>query len=138
MVELYPQIRLIHILAVSASGALFLLRGLALFTGPRWLADLAMVMPVRLLSYVIDTVLLVAALVLMTIVQQYPFVDAWLTAKVLLLLAYIGLGMIAFRLGRTLPQRFGAFVAALCLYGYIISVARAHDPWGIFSAIANG
>ena len=41
--------------------------------------------PVKLTSYTIDTVLLTAALMLMTVVQQYPFIDAWLTVKVVLL-----------------------------------------------------
>jgi hypothetical protein len=50
MIEFYPQIRLVHILAVSASGVLFLLRGLGLFIGPQWSADWAMTLPVRLLS----------------------------------------------------------------------------------------
>jgi uncharacterized membrane protein SirB2 len=82
-------------------------------------------------------VLLTAALMLMTIVQQYPFVDAWLTVKVILLVVYITLGLIAFRSSRSLPERFGAFLSALCVYGFIISVARAHDPLGIFSVFAG-
>jgi uncharacterized membrane protein SirB2 len=132
MVEFYPQIRMVHIAAVLCSGGLFLLRGLAIFAGPGWAAALARAMPVRILSYTIDTVLLTAALMLMTIVQQYPFVDAWLTVKVLLLVVYIVLGLMAFRLVRTPRGRVSAFVAALCVYGYIISVARAHDPLGMF------
>lgn len=39
----------------------------------------------RILSWTIDTTLLSAALMLMTIVRQYPFVHGWLTVKVLLL-----------------------------------------------------
>lgn len=137
MIEFYPQLRLVHIVAVFVSGGLFFLRGLALFAGPGWAVAGAMALPVRLLSYTIDTVLLTAALMLMTIVQQYPFVDAWLTVKVLLLVAYIVLGLIAFRLARTPSARVGAFVAALCVYGYIISVAWSHDPLGVFRAISG-
>jgi len=137
MIEFYPQLRLVHIVAVFASGGLFFLRGMAFFAGPGWAAALAMALPVRLLSYTIDTVLLTAALMLMTIVQQYPFVDAWLTMKVLLLVAYIVLGLIAFRFARTPSGRVGAFVVALCVYGYIISVAWAHDPLGVFRAISG-
>jgi uncharacterized membrane protein SirB2 len=44
-----------------------------------------MAAPLRYLSYTIDTVLLTAALMLTAIVQQYPFVHAWLTVKVVLL-----------------------------------------------------
>jgi len=137
MIEFYPQLRLVHIMAVFASGVLFFLRGLALFAGPQWAAAWARAMPVRLLSYTIDTILLTAALMLMTVMQQYPFVDAWLTVKVLLLVAYIVLGLIAFRFARTPSGRVSAFVVALCVYGYIISVARSHDPLGIFRAISG-
>lgn len=133
MIEFYGEIRLVHIAAVLASGGLFLVRGLLLFGG----FGVAMAGPVRYLSYGIDTVLLTAALMLMTIVQQYPFADAWLTVKVLLLVVYIVLGILAFRLGRTRLQRVGAWIAALALYGFIISVARAHHPLGIAVALAG-
>jgi len=137
MIEFYPQIRMVHIAAVFCSGGLFLLRGLAIFVGPGWAGALARALPVRILSYTIDTVLLTAALMLMTIVQQYPLVDAWLSVKVLLLVVYIVLGRVAFRLARTPTGRIGAFMAALCVYGYIISVARAHDPLGIFRLVVG-
>jgi uncharacterized membrane protein SirB2 len=91
MIEFYAQIRLVHIGAVVASGVLFLLRGLALNLGANWPRAAA----IRYLSYTIDTVLLTAALMLMTIVQQYPFVQGWLTVKVLLLNVYIVLGAFA-------------------------------------------
>jgi uncharacterized membrane protein SirB2 len=81
MIELYPQIKWAHVAAVSASGVLFFLRGLLANLGARW----AMAAPLRYLSYTIDTVLLTAALMLVTILHQYPFVHSWLTAKVVLL-----------------------------------------------------
>lgn len=129
MIEFYPEIRLVHIAAVLASGVLFLSRGLVLFAGRRW----AMAAPLRYLSYTIDTVLLTAALMLTTIVQQYPFVHAWLTVKVLLLAVYIGLGVVAFWMGRTRKARVAAWAAALAVYAYIYTVARAHDPLGFLS-----
>ena len=129
MTEFYPEIRLVHIVAVIASGCIFFARGLAFFAGARW----AMALPIRRLSYTVDTVLLAAALMLMTIVQQYPFVHAWLTVKVLLLMVYIALGFVAFWKGRTLPVRIACWLAALGVYGFIIPVARAHHPLGFFA-----
>lgn len=133
MIEFYPEIRLVHIAAVLASGGLFLGRGLALFAGAGW----AMAAPLRFLSYAIDTVLLTAALMLMTIVQQYPFVHAWLTVKVLLLVVYVVLGLLAFRKGRPRAVRVGCWLAALAVYAFIISVARAHHPLGVFSGLVG-
>jgi uncharacterized membrane protein SirB2 len=77
--------------------------------------------------------LLTAALMLMTIVQQYPFVHAWLTVKVVLLVVYIGLGLVAFWGGQRRPIRIGAWVTALAVYGFIVSVATAHHPLGFLS-----
>jgi uncharacterized membrane protein SirB2 len=111
---------------------LFFIRGIGLFTGARW----AMAAPLRFLSYIIDTVLLTAALMLMTIVQQYPFVHAWLTMKVVLLIVYIGLGFGAFWWGNR-AVRVWSWGAALAVYGFIISVARTHHPLGIFRELVN-
>src|SRR5512138_289254 len=119
MIEFYPQIKLVHIVAVLASGGLFFLRGLALHLGGTW----AMAAPLRYLSYTVDTVLLTAALMLATILHQYPFVHGWLTTKVLLLVVYIVLGSYALRRGETRTVRARAYVAALLVYGFIISIA---------------
>ncbi len=127
MEEFYLQIRQVHIGAVLTSGALFLLRGAAVnVLNARW----PMWAPVRYLSYAIDTVLLTAALMLMTIVHQYPFVHAWLTVKVVLLMVYIVLGSYALKRGRTRRTRLVCYIAALAVFLFILSIARAHDPLG--------
>lgn len=127
MIEFYPQIKWVHVAAVFASGGLFFLRGTLTLAGSK----LGMVAPVRFLSYGIDTVLLTSALMLVTVLHQYPFVQSWLTAKVVLLLAYIGLGSYALKRGRTPRVRAICFISALIVYGFIISIARAHHPLGV-------
>jgi uncharacterized membrane protein SirB2 len=129
MLEFYPQIRAVHIAAVMASGSLFLLRGAAVQLGATW----AMAAPLRYLSYSIDTVLLTAALMLATIVHQYPFVQGWLTAKVLLLVVYVVLGSFALKRGRTRAVRTSCWIAALLVFLFIVSIARAHHPLGIIA-----
>ncbi len=127
MIEFYPQIKAVHVAAVIASGMLFLLRGFAVQLGARW----SMAAPLRYLSYSIDTVLLTAALMLVTILHQYPFVQGWLTAKVLLLIVYVVLGSLALKRGRTRAVRISCWIAALLVYLVIISIARTHSPLGI-------
>lgn len=130
MEELYGHIRAAHIGAVAASGLLFATRGVAFnLLGAGWVRAL----PVRGLSWAIDTVLLTAALMLTTIVDQYPFADAWLTTKVLLLVVYVGLGTIALRPQRPRPVRVVALLLALAVLGFIVTVARAHHPAGLFA-----
>lgn len=131
MIEFYPQIRWVHIAAVSASGLLFFVRGLALHGGAKW----PMAAPLRYLSYSIDTVLLTAALMLATILHQYPFVHGWLTVKVLLLLVYVVLGSFALKRGRTRALRIGCWLAALAVYLFIVTVARAHHPLGLLAGL---
>ena len=78
LMAFYPEIRWAHIAAVTASGSLFALRGLLVQANrPRW----AMAAPVRYLSYSIDTVLLTAALMLVTILPGAMFANGWLTVK---------------------------------------------------------
>jgi uncharacterized membrane protein SirB2 len=133
MIEFYPQIKLVHVAAVLTSGGLFMLRGLAVQLGAQWV----MAAPIRYLSYTIDTILLTAALMLSSILHMYPFVHSWLTVKVVLLVVYIVLGTIALKRGRTLRVRLGSWIAALLVYAFIFSVARAHDPYGIFARLCS-
>jgi uncharacterized membrane protein SirB2 len=129
MNEYYLQIRVAHVLFVCCSGALFATRGLLAIAGKSWGNHLAL----RRLSYTIDTGLLLAALMLVAISHQYPFVQPWLTTKVLLLVVYIVLGIYALRRARTQAVRVAAYVAALLVFLFIASVAWRHDPRGIFA-----
>ncbi len=129
MLEFYLQIKWVHIAAVITSGSLFALRGAGVLAGARW----PMWAPLRFLTYTVDTVLLTAALMLVTILHQYPLVQAWLTAKVCLLVVYIVLGTFALRRGRTPPVRALCYAAALAVFLFIVSIARAHHPLGVFA-----
>jgi uncharacterized membrane protein SirB2 len=102
-----------------------------MLAGARWY----MAAPLRYVSYTIDTVLLTAAMMLATVLHQYPFVNGWLTTKVLLLVVYVVLGSLALKRGATRSARALSFGAALVVYGFIISVARAHDPRGVFALL---
>ena len=128
MIEFYPQIKAVHIAMVLASGLLFSLRGAGVLAGMQW----PMRLPVKLLSYTIDTTLLTAALMLFTILPHALFSNGWLTAKLVLLVVYIGLGTFALKRGRTRRTRALTYVGALCVFGFIISIARAHHPLGLF------
>lgn len=83
----------------------------------------------RICPDLIDSVLLISAITLVIKLQQYPFVDAWLTAKVLALLLYIVFGSIALRRGRTKKIRLMGLVGALLTAGYIVWVAVTHNPY---------
>jgi uncharacterized membrane protein SirB2 len=132
MAEYYIALRHAHIGLALLSVTIFVLRGgLMLAESPArhapWL---------RYPSMFVDTLLLTAALMLTTVIHQYPFTTGWLTMKVVLLVAYIVLGSIALKRGRTRAVRTTAFVAALLTVGFIFTVARAHHPLGLFATVA--
>lgn len=132
MIEFYPQIKHAHIGLAIASGALFALRGagtLARMRWPHWAA-------LRWTSYTIDTALLTAALMLLTILPGALFANGWLTAKVALLVAYVVLGTFAIRRGRTRAIQAGCYVAALATFALIYGIARAHHPLGWLYGLA--
>jgi uncharacterized membrane protein SirB2 len=133
MAEFYAQIKYAHVLCVILSGSLFALRGLMMLARSPHVSHPVL----RYLSYAIDTALLTAALMLVTILHQYPFVQSWLTVKVLLLAVYVVLGMFALRRGHQRAAQVACFFAALGVYLFIISVARAHSPWGVLGTLLS-
>ncbi len=123
---LYYWVKQVHYYSVLLSFTLFLLRGAWVLAG----RELPRHPLPRVLPHVVDTVLLASALWLTTLIQQYPFQHAWLTVKVLLLLAYIVLGSFALRRARTRAARAIAFIAAVVTFLFLYSVARHHHPLG--------
>jgi uncharacterized membrane protein SirB2 len=127
MIEFYPQIKGVHIAAVTTSVALFALRGGLLLAGRQRAAHW---LPLRWTSWAIDTVLLSAALMLLTILPGGVFANHWLSVKLGLLVAYVGLGSFALRHARTPAARSGGYVAALAVAALMASIARSHHPLG--------
>lgn len=83
---------------------------------------------VKIVPHVVDTVLLASAITMALMIRQYPFVAPWITAKVLALLVYIGLGMVALKRGKTRRVRIAAWIAAQMVFFYIVAVALTHSP----------
>lgn len=129
MIEFYPQIKFVHVAAVILSGSLFTLRGLMMLAQSGYTNHIAL----RVASWIIDTTLLTAALILIASLHQYPFVQGWLTVKVLLLIVYIVLGTYALKRGKTRKVQVTCYISALLVYAFIVSVAIAHNPWGVFA-----
>lgn len=133
LAQWFVELLYLHVGSVIASGTLFFVRGcmmLAAIPGYRHIA-------LRRLSQVIDSTLLIAAILLTLVIRQYPFVAGWLTMKVALLVVYIGLGVVALHRGRSYRIRAVSFVLALATFGFIISVAVTHQPLGALAWVAR-
>ena len=126
MIEFYAQIKWVHVFTVALSGSLFALRGLGILLGMQW----PRAAPVRYLSYAIDTTLLTAALMLVTILPGAMFANGWLTLKLVLVVVYVVLGVYALRRGRTRGIKAACYGLALLTFIAIVGIARMHHPWG--------
>ena len=120
----YLALKHLHVTCVVLSGFGFCLRGWWMLVE----SPLRQHRLTRVLPHIVDTLLLGSALTMAWMSGQYPFVNGWLTAKLFGLLAYILLGMMALKRGRTRMIRLGCFSLALLAYAYIVGVALSRNP----------
>ena len=129
---MYIFVKYVHLTSVVLSLTGFFLRGLlVLRASPLMNASWLKVLP-----HINDTILLIAALSLAVMSNQYPFVVAWVTAKVLGVIAYIMLGSLALRAGSTRKTRIVCWIAAITVFGWIVSVAVTRQPMGFLAMLA--
>ena len=88
---------------------------------------------IKIVPHFVDTVLISSALGLAYAIEQYPFVDGWLTAKFFALVLHIILGSVAIKYGKTKNIRISAWLAAIAVFAYIVMVAMTHDPLPFFN-----
>jgi uncharacterized membrane protein SirB2 len=121
----YSLLKQVHLTTIAITLALFLLRGFWMMKSSprlktRW---------VRIVPHINDTLLLASGIGLAVLLQQYPLVHGWLTAKLIALILYIVLGTFALKHGKTRRQRIAAWIMALLVFSYIVMVAVTHDPF---------
>ncbi|MDP2228737.1 MAG: SirB2 family protein [Moraxellaceae bacterium] len=124
----YAIFKHLHMTAVLASGAFFLLRGLWMMQE----SSLLNAKLVRILPHVIDTVLLISAFVLIGYLGSLPL---WVQVKIGALFVYIMLGMMAFRFGKSWGVRVLAFFLALAVFAFMLSVAISKNPQGYLAPL---
>lgn len=118
-------IRYLHISCAFLSFCGFFIRGVWMlqessYLQTRW---------VKVSPHIIDTVLLISAITLAINLKISPFEHSWLMAKIIALLVYIGLGMIALHHGRNKTIRTGAWLLGLLTFLYIATVALTRSAW---------
>ena len=122
-------VKLVHMTCAALSFSGFFVRGWwMLQQSPRlqqrW---------VKILPHTVDSALLISAIVLAAGYHLSPLQHPWLATKILALLLYIGLGMIALRFGRSLRSRALAWVLALLTFTHIVGAAITKSPLGFFT-----
>jgi uncharacterized membrane protein SirB2 len=127
----YPALRHLHMGLAFTSGALFAVRGAAVLARQRWPLHPVLVR----ISAIIDTGLLAAALRLLWELRLNPLLTHWLQVKLAVLLLYIMLGMLALKYARKREAKALCYIGALACYGFIVSVALTHSPWGLLLVV---
>jgi response regulator RpfG family c-di-GMP phosphodiesterase/uncharacterized membrane protein SirB2 len=77
----------------------------------------------KVLPHLVDTVLIVSAITLCVLLQQYPLVDAWVTEKLLALIMYVFMVTLALRLANNNFMRIIGFVGAISWVAFAGAVA---------------
>ncbi len=121
---MYMMAKHLHLTAVGLSILFFVFRFIwsqfdATALNKKW---------VKILPHIIDTVLLASAIWLCVILSQYPFVNAWLTFKVIGVVLYIVFGLFALKKAKTKLSKWGFFVAALLVLMATAMVAVTKQP----------
>jgi len=133
----YTVLKIVHICAVALSLAGFAARGAGVLSGASWPRHRL----ARTLPHVVDTVLLLAGLGMLWVIHLEPWAVPWLRAKIIGLVIYVGLGVVALRPARPghpdrpTVVRLSAWLVALAVAGYIISVALTKSPYGALGGL---
>lgn len=127
----YPNVKLAHVVFAGLSILLFVLRGAFTVLAERPLAGRVW----KTAPHVADTLLLTMGVWLAVMLRLNPLHVTWLGVKILCVIGYIVLGVLAFRLARPRWLRVGLFAASILLFAFIVSIAILHDPRGIFALV---
>jgi uncharacterized membrane protein SirB2 len=120
----YVVVKGVHLLTVGVTITLFILRGgWMVMNSVRLRARWARVVP-----HVNDALLLASGIALVAITGRYREPPLWLVVKLAAVIIYVGLGMLALRPALPKGARVTAWVAALLILGFIVSVATTRSP----------
>jgi len=122
------MLKTLHIVTVTVSILLFISRGLWIYLLKKELSAKW----IKILPHVNDTLLLLSGITLAIQIQQFPFVHHWLTTKLTCLLVYILLGMVAMKWNANKAKGFIAWLFAIAVFAFMVSVATQKNSAGIF------
>lgn len=121
-------VKAVHMFCAMLSFSGFFMRGLWMLNDSPLLRQKW----VKIVPHIVDTVLLGTAITLAFQYRLAPQAHPWLLAKIISLLLYIYLGMVALKWGKTKTVRTFAWMAGLATFIYIVSVARTKLVSGFF------
>ncbi len=121
---MYEGLKHAHLTLIGLSVGLFVLR----FVWSMIDSGLMQRRWVKIVPHVLDTLLLLSGVALIMVTGWMPLRDAWLTEKLLALVAYIFLGVLTFKLPRGKLFKVFAFLGALGWVYYMAVLAVTKSP----------
>lgn len=121
---MYFALKHLHILCAVISIIGFILRGALRLTDSSLLQKKFL----KIAPHIVDTLLLLSAVGLTITIHQYPLTTPWLTAKLIGLFVYIGLGLVTLRFAKTKTMIAIAYLLAIATFAYIATVAVTKTP----------
>lgn len=117
-------VKLIHLSCAVLTLIGFVGRGILVYRhspylSRRWL---------KIAPHIIDTLLLGSAIYMAINLSLIPWESSWLGVKILLVLVYIGLGMVAMNPRYQTPTRLIAWASGILVFIYIVSIALTKSP----------
>ncbi len=127
MAEHYVWIKHFHMGMAYLTIVLFTLRGLYRLAGGERV-NLRLRKLTDRISYGVDTLLLLMGILLLVILQLNPVTTAWLSSKLGFLVAYVILGVFAFRNRLPMAARWLCFALAIGCWVLMYLTAKKHLP----------
>jgi len=121
----------IHVSCVVLSFSGFLLRGLWMMLDSTMLTKKW----VKVVPHIVDTTLLLSAFFLVYLLDLSVLNHDWLLAKIIALIAYVLIGTVALKRGKTKKIKITALFLAMIVFLYIVSVAVTKSVIGFMSVL---
>ena len=121
---MYFALKHLHMLCAALSIIGFIVRGALRLADSQLLQKKFL----KIAPHIVDTFLLLSAIGLTFSIHQYPLTTPWLTAKLIGLFVYIGLGLMTLRFAKTKTVVAVTYLLAIATFAYIATVAVTKTP----------
>ena len=117
---MYPLLLKVHLALLLVSLLSFVLRTCWAIKGSEYINNVILFK----IHKVLNLVLILSGFALCVTINQYPFVDAWVTEKFVLLFAYVGFAMLAFKPQMNLKVRQVCIAVTMVFFVTIFYIAK--------------
>jgi uncharacterized membrane protein SirB2 len=127
---MYAMLKHSHLLIIAIAFIVFFVRGILMLRS----APAASHAFFKIAPHIFYTLLLATGISLVVQLQLSPMAQPWLLAKLIALVVFIVLGVLAFKHPNVTVRKI-VWLLALVVFVYIASVAMSKNPLGFFAVL---